>query len=291
MNYINYIIWDPNTSINIYFFTVRIYSLMFLISFIFGWYFMNYIYKKENIHLNKLDQLMTYTILATLIGARLGHVLFYDFFYFKDHWIEALLPIREKFNANLLNIFNKYEFIGYNGLSSHGATITLIISTYIYSKKIINKSVLWLYDRLSIPIALSCSLIRIGNFFNSEIVGKPSTVPWAVKFINMHSEYGKIVPRHPAQLYESIIYFITFLILLYLLFKTNKSKFLGYIFGVFFIITWLSRILIEFIKEPQGLEFIKTNYFNTGQLLTIPFLLIGILSIIKSKWTLSDLNR
>lgn len=290
MNQINYIVWNINNSINIYFFTIRIYSLMFLLSFILGWYIMRYIYQQENINILKLDKLMTYTIFATLIGARLGHVFFYDFFYFKDHWLEAIFPIRENVNNRLLYFFHGYEFIGYNGLSSHGATIGLMISIYIYSKTVIKKSFLWICDRLSIPIALSCSLIRIGNFFNSEIIGTPSQLPWAVTFINMNSEYGKIVPRHPAQLYESIIYLITFIILINLYIK-NKTKFLGYIFGVFFTIIWSARILIEFIKEPQGLEFIKTYYLNTGQLLAIPFLLLGILILIKSKWTLSDSNR
>lgn len=281
MHYINYIIWNPNNSINIFFFKIRFYSLIFFITFILGWYIMSFIYKQENIDNKKLDQLITYTTFATIIGARLGHVFFYDFFYFKNHWIEAILPIRENLNKNFL-FFHGYEFVGYNGLSSHGATIGLIISSYIYSKNILKKSFLWLYDRLSIPISLGCSLIRIGNFFNSEIVGTPSKLPWAVKFINMNSEYGQIIPRHPAQLYESIIYFITFIILFYIYIKTKKKLLLGYIFGVFFIIIWSGRILIEFIKEPQGLEFIKTNFLNTGQILAIPFLLIGIFSIIKS---------
>lgn len=282
MNNINYIIWNPNNNINIYFFKIRFYSLIFFISFICGWYIMNFIYEKEKLDKKKLDQLMTYTIFSTIIGARLGHVFFYDFFYFKNHWIEAILPIRENFNNNFLGFFNGYEFTGYNGLSSHGATIGLIISNYIYSKKVIKKPFLWLYDRLCIPICLASSFIRIGNFFNSEIVGKPSKLPWAVKFINMSSEYGKVVPRHPAQLYESIIYFITFIILLYTYLKTKKNILLGYNFGIFFVIIWSARILIEFIKEPQGLEFITIKYLNTGQLLAIPFLLIGILSIIKS---------
>lgn len=277
MNFLEYIIWDPIEGIDLGLLTLHFYSLMFITAFICGWYMMEYLYQKEGVNKKYLDPLLAYTVFGTLIGARLGQVFFYDLPYFKDHWLEALFPIRENPGHRLFGVIKGYEFIGYRGLASHGATIGLIISTYFYNKKVIKKPFLWLYDRLCIPIALGGCFIRIGNFFNSEIVGKPSDLPWAVKFVQMNTDYGEIVSRHPAQLYESIGYFIIFLVIRYVYRRTDKKKFLGYIFGLFFILVWSTRILIEFIKEPQGQEIIRTSALNTGQLLAIPFLLLGIL--------------
>ncbi|XOD66665.1 MAG: prolipoprotein diacylglyceryl transferase [Flavobacteriales bacterium Tduv] len=280
MNFLGHITWDPIKGIKLVFITIHFYNLMFLSAFMFGWMIMEYIFRKERVSKIYLDPLLVYTVFGTLIGARLGHVFFYDLPYFKDHWLEALFPIRENLNHKLFGLFEGYEFIGYRGLASHGAAIGLIISTYLYSKKVVRKPFLWICDRLCIPIALGGAFIRIGNFFNSEIVGKPSDLPWAVKFIQMNTEYGEIVPRHPAQLYESIGYFGIFLILWYAYKKTEKKKFLGYLFGLFFIMLWSTRILIEFLKEPQGKEIIHTSTLNTGQLLGIPFLLLSILIIL-----------
>lgn len=277
MNFLGYITWDPIKGINLGSITIQFYSLIFFLAFMSGYAIMGYILRKEGVNKRYLDPLLVYTVFGTIIGARLGHVFFYDLLYFKDHWLEALFPIRENPNRKLLGIFEGYEFIGYRGLASHGAAIGMIISTYLYSKKVIKEPFLWVCDRLCIPVALGGAFVRIGNFFNSEIVGKPSDFPWAVKFIQMNADYGEIVPRHPAQLYESIEYFGIFLILWYAYKKTEKKKFLGYIFGLFFIMLWSTRILIEFLKEPQGQEIIHTSTLNTGQLLGIPFLLLGIL--------------
>ncbi|XOD68959.1 MAG: prolipoprotein diacylglyceryl transferase [Flavobacteriales bacterium AspAUS03] len=288
MNFLEYITWDPVKGIDLGFFTLHFYSLMFVMAFLFGWYIMAHIFQKEKMDKKYLDPLLVYTVLATLIGARLGQVFFYDLPYFKDHWLEALLPIRENPDGTLLGIIKGYQFIGYRGLASHGAALGLIISTYLYSKKVIQKPFLWLYDRLCIPIALGCAFIRIGNFFNSEIVGKPSDLPWAVKFMQMDAEYGEIVPRHPTQLYEAAGYFGVFLLSWYIYRKTEKRNLLGYIFGLFFTLIWSIRISIEFIKEPQGKEIIQISCLNTGQLLGIPFLFIGILVMViayKRKYT------
>ncbi|XCI75191.1 MAG: prolipoprotein diacylglyceryl transferase [Flavobacteriales bacterium] len=290
MIFLGYITWDPAKGIDLGFFTLHFYSLMFIMAFLCGWYIMAHIYQKEKVKKKHLDPLLIYTVLATLIGARLGQVFFYDLSYFKNHWLEALLPIRENPDGTLLGIIKDYEFIGYRGLASHGATVGLIISTYIYNKKVTQKPFLWLYDRLCIPIALGCSFIRIGNFFNSEIVGKPSDLPWAVKFMQMDVEYGEIVPRHPTQLYEAAGYFGVFLMSWYVYRKTDRKNLFGYIFGLFFTVIWSIRISIEFIKEPQGKETIQTSGLNTGQLLGIPFLLLGILimiTVLKRKHTSS----
>ena len=271
-----YIIWNPSEGIHLGSFTLRFYSLMFVISFLFGWQILSKIYKKENVDKKYLDPLLIYTVLATIIGARLGQVFFYEFSYYKNHLLEALFPIRENPNASLLYLIKGYEFIGYRGLASHGATLALIISTYIYSKKVLKKPFLWLCDRIVIPVALACCFIRIGNFFNSEILGKPSLLPWAVKFIQMDSDYGMVVPRHPAQLYEAFTYLIIFFIIRRVYKKGDKKHYLGYIFGLFFLLLWTMRFFIEFLKEPQGKEMLSSTFLNTGQLLSIPFILFSL---------------
>lgn len=278
MNHLLYILWNPKEGLSLGPFTLRFYSLMFVLAFIFGWQIMNHIFKKEKINIKFLDPLLIYMVLGTIIGARLGQVFFYQLPYYKDHLLEAFLPIRENPNGNFLGFISGYEFSGYSGLASHGGTLGLIISMYIYSIKVIKKPVLWIYDRIVIPTALGCFFIRIGNFFNSEIVGKPSNLPWAVQFSKMDSDYGEnLIPRHPAQLYEAISYLFIFFIIFHVYKKTNKKNFLGYIFGLFFLLLWTARFFIEFLKEAQGKqEMISTSYLNTGQILSIPFILIGV---------------
>ncbi|AWU44067.1 prolipoprotein diacylglyceryl transferase [Blattabacterium punctulatus] len=274
---LKYINWDPIHKFILWKgISIHIYSLMFFLSFLIGWYIMKYIYKIEKIHQKYLDTLLVYTVLGTIIGARLGQIFFYDFSYFSDHWIEAFFPVKE--NYSKLGIIKGYEFIGYRGLSSHGATIGIILSIFFYSKKILKKSFFWICDRLCIVATLSAVFIRIGNFFNSEIVGIPcdSALPWAVKFLQMDTGYGEIVPRHPTQIYESIIYFFIFLFLCSLYRKKNIRNITGYISGIFFILLWSSRFLLEFMKEPQGYEIINMYSLNTGQWLSIPCIIFGI---------------
>ncbi|WP_185869610.1 prolipoprotein diacylglyceryl transferase [Blattabacterium cuenoti] len=278
MKILEYINWDPIHKFSLWKgYSVHIYSLMFIISFLLGWYIMKFIYQKDNVNKKYLDPLLGYIFFGTLIGARLGQILFYDFSYFFDHWIEALFPIKENRNHFLLGFIKGYEFIGYRGLSSHGATIGIIISTIFYSKKVLKKqSFIWLCDRLCIAVSIASVFIRIGNFFNSEIVGKPCNTkwPWAVKFVQMDSEYGELVPRHPTQIYEAISYLLIFLILCFFYKKRINEGFLS---GIFFILLWSTRFFLEFMKEPQGIEFINLLYLNTGQCLSIPFIIFGIL--------------
>ncbi len=250
---------------------------MFMVSFLLGWFVMKSIFKKEKIHQKYLDYLLIFTFFGTIFGARFGQILFYDFSYFSDHWIEALFPIKEKDNHYLFGLIKGYEFIGYRGLSSHGATIGIILSSFFYSKKILfRKSFVWICDRLCIPTSISAVFIRIGNFFNSEIVGKPCDIkfPFAVKFFQMDTEYGEIVPRHPAQIYESISYLFIFFILVFFYWK-KKNIHDGFLSGTFFILLWSSRFLLEFLKEPQGKEIFNFWHLNTGQWLSIPFIMFG----------------
>jgi prolipoprotein diacylglyceryl transferase len=286
MDTLEYINWDPVHKFSLWKgFFIHIYSLMFVISFSLGWYIMKYIYQNDNVDKKYLDPLFVCTFFGTLIGARLGQVLFYDFSYFLDHWIETFLPIRENKHSFLLGFIKGYEFIGYRGLSSHGATIGIIMSTMFYSKTIVQgKSFIWLCDRLCIPVSISAAFIRVGNFFNSEIVGKPCSdkFPLGVKFVQMNTDYGEIVPRHPAQIYESISYLLIFLFLWYS-YKIGKGKKNGFLSGSFFILLFSVRFLVEFIKEPQGEEFINFLSVNTGQWLSIPFIVFGFFILNLSK--------
>lgn len=259
---INAIRWNPSEGLDLGIFTIHYYSLMFLIAFGLGWYIMKSIYTREGIAIEKLDSLFIYTVLATLIGARLGHVIFYDWEYFQNHLLEIFLPVRFE---------PEFEFTGFRGLASHGAAIGIIVAMYLYSKRILQKPVLWILDRIVIPVASGAIFVRIGNFINSEIVGKPTNSDYGVIFEKLGEDFA----RHPAQLYESACYLAIFGILWFLYWKTDKRFKTGYIFGLFLVLLWTVRFFIEFIKEPQ-VEERATWLLNTGQWLSVPFVLAGL---------------
>lgn len=253
--------WSPSEGIDLGILTIHYYSLMFLIAFGLGWYIMKAIYIREGIALEKLDSLFIYTVLATLIGARLGHVIFYDWNYFQHHLLEIFLPV--KFEP-------EFQFTGFRGLASHGAAIGIITAMYLYRKRVLDKPVLWILDRIVIPVACGGIFVRIGNFMNSEIIGKPTNSDYGVIFENL----GESFPRHPAQLYESFCYLLIFLLLYFLYWKTNKRFKVGYIFGLFLVLLWTVRFFVEFVKEAQ-VEERATWLLNTGQWLSIPFIIAG----------------
>lgn len=273
---ISAIVWDPPIGIDLGFFTIRYYSLMYLISFVLGWYIMKAIYKQDGVNVDKLDSLFIYTVLATLIGARLGHVIFYQPELFIEDPLSVFLPFQ---------FVPEFEFTGFQGLASHGAALGIMIAMYIYSKKILKKPVLWILDRIVIPTALGGMFIRIGNFMNSEIVGKPTGSDFGVIFKEYPAKAGlpgPAVPRYPAQLYEAACYLLIFLVLWFIYKKTGKSKHLGYIFGMFMILIWSARFVIEFFKAAQ-IEERAAWVLNTGQLLSIPFVILGIYLVYRSK--------
>lgn len=267
--FINAIRWNPAEGLDLGFFTLHYYSLMFLIAFALGWYIMKRIFVRENMEIEKLDSLFVYTVLATLIGARLGHVLFYDWDYFQHHLLEIFLPVRFE---------PEFEFTGFRGLASHGAAIGIIVAMYLYSHRVIHKPVLWILDRIVIPVASGAIFVRIGNFINSEIIGKPTHSDYGVIFVQL----GEDFPRHPAQLYESFCYLLIFLLLWYVYWKTEKRFKRGYIFGLFLVLLWTVRFFVEFIKEPQ-VEERGTWLLNTGQWLSIPFILAGLYFMYRPK--------
>ncbi len=271
-----YKIWDPSTGIKLGPITLHYYSLMFIFAFGFGFLLMSYIFKTDNVNRNYLDPLFTWTLIGTILGARLGHVIFYQPELFKDDFWSVFLPIQTK---------PEFKFTGFSGLASHGATIALILTTLYYSYKIIKKNPFWVYDRLGIVVALGGAFVRLGNFFNSEIIGKPvaETSPFAFLFPQQSAEYGATVPRYPTQLFEAFGYVCLF-VLLWIIYKYTKKKYQqGWIFGVFFIILWGIRFVVEFFKEPQGEEFIKLGSLNTGQVLSIPFMIAGLVILLTAK--------
>jgi prolipoprotein diacylglyceryl transferase len=261
------IVWDPKSEgINLFGnFTIHYYSMMWMLAFILGWYIMKRIYTHENQTEEKLDSLFIYSVLGIMIGARLGHVIFYQPELFKDDFFSIFLPFRFK---------PEVEFTGFRGLASHGAAIGMILSMYLYNKKILQESVLWILDRVVIPAALGAIFVRIGNFFNSEMIGKPAdeSLPWAIVFKNFDD-----VARHPGQLYEAVGYIFVFLILWFLYWKTKKSEQTGFLFGLFLVLLMTVRLYVEQFKIEQvtGREDWILG-MNTGQVLSIPFILIGL---------------
>lgn len=301
-------VWNQPEGFSLGPITLRYYSLGFVVAFGLGWFLMKKIYDREGESTEKLDKLFIYTLIATLLGARLGHVFFYDWDYFSQHPAEILLPFR---------FSPEFEFTGFAGLASHGAAIAIILAMMWYSKKIIHRPLLWMLDRVVIPVTSGGIFVRLGNFFNSEILGKPTTadLPTAVRFIRGEETLGKneviaktqildynaayeavehnpqfadilakIPFRHPAQLYEAFGYIFVFAIIYYMYWKTDARKNHGLIFGVFLILLWTVRFLVEYVKESQGgFESNLPGGLLTGQWLSIPFIIVGIYLVLTAK--------
>ena len=266
--------WDPSIGIDLGFFTIRWYSLMFVAAFMLGLHLMKKIYIEDKIPLEKLDTLFMYTFISMLVGMRLGDVFFYSWGYYQDHLLEIFLPFK--------SINGSWKFTGYTGFASHGAAIGIPIALYFYAKKHLQKPWLFILDRLAIMVALAGFFIRFGNFFNSEIYGKETTASFGVIF----KAVGETVPRHPTQLYEAFSYLILCFVMWYLYWKTTKKEQTGYLFGLFMLVLWSLRFVIEFLKEAQIAEREDWvfNALNTGQILSVPLILIGLwLMFIKSK--------
>ena len=229
---------------------------------------MKKIYENEGVSIEKLDSLFIYAVISILLGARLGHFLFYDTRFLFEHPLEVLLPVR----------FNPFRFTGYQGLASHGAVIGFILAMFYYSKKVLHKPVLWILDRVPLSIAIGGAFVRIGNLINSEIIGKPTGTDYGFIF----RQLGEDFPRHPTQLYEAFGYVITFIVVWFVYWKTDKKDKLGYIFGLFMVLLWSVRFIVEFFKEAQ-VDNRSTWDLNTGQLLSIPLILIGFYFMYRAK--------
>ena len=297
------IVWNPSEGIDLGFFMIRYYSLMFVIAFGLGWYIMKHIFVREGETIEKLDSLFIWMVVATLAGARLGHVFFYDWEYFRNNLLEIFLPVRFE---------PSFHFTGFTGLASHGATISIIVAMYFYSKNILHKPQLWILDRIVIPSASGAIFVRIGNFFNSEIIGKETTSTFGIQFIRDYfsprdavnatqiadskEAYAAIatdpkfttlleqVPtKHPTQLYEAFCYVFVFAILFFLYWKTEARNKSGYLFGLFLVLLFSVRIVVESVKESQGGFESALGLLSTGQWLSIPFIVTGLYFVYTAK--------
>lgn len=297
------IVWNPSEGIDLGFFMIRYYSLMFVIAFGLGWYIMKHIFVREGETIEKLDSLFIWMVLATLAGARLGHVLFYDWEYFRNNLLEIFLPVRFE---------PSFHFTGFTGLASHGAAIGIILAMYFYSKNILQKPQLWILDRIVVPVASGAIFVRLGNFFNSEIIGEATSSSFGIKFIRDYfsprdavnatqiadpSEAYKAIAtdpkfttllqqvpaKHPTQLYEAFCYIFVFAILFFLYWKTEARKKSGYLFGLFLVLLFSVRIVVESVKESQGGFESALGLLSTGQWLSIPFILIGFYFVFTAK--------
>ncbi|WP_428230893.1 prolipoprotein diacylglyceryl transferase [Flavobacterium sp.] len=250
-------------------FPLKYYGALFACGLLLGYYIVRSIYKKEHLSLDNLDSLLVYVIVGTILGARLGHCFFYEPSYFLQHPIEILLPIQK--------IAGVYKFVGYQGLASHGGSIGVLIAMILYCRKYKVKF-LWILDKMAIGVPVTGAFIRFGNFMNSEIYGKPTNGNWGVVF-----QREDMIPRHPTQLYEAFAYLLIFIIVLYLYKSETIKKADGFIFGSFLTLMFVARFIIEFFKENQE-AFENDMIINMGQILSIPFILIGLALIIwKSK--------
>lgn len=307
--------WNPDATLfNIGFIQIKYYNLLWILTFVVCLYLMKKIFRNEGISMEKLDSLFVYCLVSIMLGARLGHVLFYDWDYYKNHLLEILLPIRENAEAVLFGFIKGYEFTGFAGLASHGATIGAFIALFLFSKKEKDIAFLWILDRVAVVSAIGTVFIRLGNFFNSEINGKivdgsfalatrfirnsddlpayraiqltgEETASAAYKAIELLPKFSQVLQaipyRHPTQLYEAFLYLILFGILWFLYWKTGKKEKPGFLFGMFMLGLWTARFIAEYFKESQG-GFEETwGVFSTGQWLSIPMILVGLFFMLR----------
>lgn len=269
---ISFITWTANPNIISSPITVRWYGLMFAIGFLVGYEIVYRIFKHEGAPEKWLAPLFFYVVIATVLGARLGHVFFYDWSYYSQH------------PADILKIWE-------GGLASHGGTIGIIIAIFIFSWSVTKKSVLWTLDRLCIPIGFVGALIRIGNLMNHEIYGGPTSMPWGFRFVDNINQYMQgaepvfTQPCHPTQLYEALCYLVVFALCMYLYWRRNAQERPGFLLGVFLIGIFGSRFFIEFLKNVQeqweiGLR--QSIGLDQGQILSIPFVIAGIWLIVRA---------
>ncbi len=249
-------------------FPLKYYGILFVAGLLLGYEIVKRIYKSENIAIENLEKLSTYLFIGMLVGARLGHCLFYDFEYFSKHPLEIFLPFQI--------VEGNWTFTGFSGLASHGGSIGAILAIIIYAIRS-KTSLLWVLDRVAIGAPVTGAFIRFGNFMNSEIYGKPTNGDYGVIFMR-----DDLIPRHPTQLYEAFSYLIIFGLLWYLYKKTDLKNNEGFIFGVLLIVLFAVRLVLEFFKENQ-VAFEDTMTLNMGQWLSIPFILSGIALLIYNK--------
>lgn len=274
---LNFIHWNTDPEIiNVFGISIRYYGLFFVSGLILCIYLLGLIYKRENIPSENLEKLTIYCMIGIIAGARLGHCLFYEPSYYLSHPLEMILPVTFPKDGGI-------KFTGFQGLASHGGIIGLLIALYVYSRKT-KHSMIDTIDLIAIVSGLGFGFIRLGNFMNSEIIGMPTTKSWGVIFERVDN-----IPRHPTQLYEAICYFIILAVMM-ILYKKARDRFRnGFFFGLGSVLFSTARFIVEFVKEDQ-VNFEEGMTFNMGQLLSIPFILVGIGFMIYGLWKTKKLS-
>lgn len=261
--------------------TPNLYGLLFISGIIIGFYVIKRMFKQEKVQDELLDKLLMYMIIATVIGARLGHVFFYGPYF--DVKNAMGMVIERGYFSHPLDILKIYE----GGLASHGAAITILVALYIFSKSVSNRPMMWILDRVVAPVAIAACFIRLGNLVNHEIVGKITNVPWGFQFmrhdcgLSANCAWEDIPVRHPAQLYEALCYIFTFAVLMWLYWKKDAWKKSGLLFGSFLILVFGARFFVEFVKIGQTSRD-DVWMLNTGQLLSIPLVLAGVFIVARA---------
>ena len=269
-----YILWNPSeVMFHIGSFGIRWYSMCWLVGLFLGYLLMQRLYKQQQIPEEKFEPLFIYIFVSVLVGARLGHCLFYQPEYFLsswDHFIEMLVPLHHMPDGS-------WKFTGYEGLASHGGVIGMIIAILLYARNL--KVPVWVVlDNMGICSGITATFIRLGNLMNSEIIGKVTDVSWAFIFERV-DQY----PRHPGQLYEAISYACFFLIIYYLYRRHREKVGTGFFFGLCLTLIFIARFLIEYTKDIQ-VDFESGMLLDMGQILSIPFIIIGIATMVGGKW-------
>lgn len=268
------ILWNPAEALHLGPLTLRYYSLLWVLGLAGAYYIVQRLYRQQHIPQEKFDPLFIYCFLGILIGARLGHCLLYEPGYFLSHPIEMLLPIRQ-------DALGGWHFTGYAGLASHGGTLGLIIALYLYTRKT-GVGIRTVLDNIAIATPITACCIRLGNLMNSEIVGKYSGTDWGFIF----AANGDTLPRHPGQFYEAIAYFVFLFVGLWLYRKWPQKVDTGFYFGWCLTSIFTFRLFVEVFKEvqePWELQMQDMIGLNQGQLLSIPFIIIGVASLYLSR--------
>jgi len=269
---LDYITWTASPFLYDGVVSVRWYGLMFAIGFLLGYEIVWRIFKHEGTPESWVGSLFIYVAIATIVGARLGHVFFYDWSYYSQH---------------LSEIPKVWE----GGLASHGGTLGILLAIWLYSRWVTHRGMLWTLDRLVVPVGFVAALIRVGNLMNHEIYGGPTNLPWGFRFIDnlgawlQGAEPVFTVPCHPTQIYEAICYMLVGFLCLWMYWRCRAQEREGLIFGVFMLGIFVPRFLIEFIKnvqEPWEVSMRATIGMDQGQLLSIPFIVLGIWLVVRA---------
>ena len=262
MSILGYILWNPDVvAFSLGPVEVRWYSLCWCLGLLAVYQLMHYLFREQKLGEDKFEPMFIYCFLGILIGARLGHCLFYEPEYYLSRPMEMLLPMRKFADG-------EWHFTGYEGLASHGGTFGLMLAIILYSRKV-KLNLMHVLDNVAIVTPICACAIRLGNLMNSEIIGRPTDVPWAFIFERVDQ-----LPRHPGQLYEALCYAAFFFVGWYFYRKRPTLVGTGFFFGLCLFLIFLSRIFVEYTKENQ-VDFESGMLFNMGQLLSVPFVLLG----------------